>query len=70
MILEISFPFFHIFSFPICLVMDPTFILDDDCTSCNDVDECDATVVAKNCYNHVNCGDPGILLGISNRILQ
>ena len=50
--------------------MDPTFILDDDCTSCNDVDECDATVVAKNCYNHVNCGDPGILLGILNRILQ
>ena len=38
---------------------------DDDCTSCNDVDECDAAIVATKCFNRANCGDADILLGIS-----
>ena len=56
-------------SLAIYLVIDPTVYLDDDCTSCSDADECDAAIVAQSCYNRVNCGDPGIMLGILNTSL-
>ena len=38
--------------------------LDDDCTSCDDVDECGPAIVSTKCFNAVNCGDPNLLLGI------
>ena len=50
--------------------LDPIVYLDDDCTSCSDVDECDAAIVAQSCYNRVNCGDPGIMLRILNTIFS
>ena len=43
----------------------PIDISDEHCQICNDIDECITSHVGIYCHNELNCGDPGIMVGIT-----